>query len=171
MAKRVKVYGTKGSEFGVLSELKKIKKINGQIRTVTLEIEPNLPLGGDTTADEYGTYVDAMQDYRFSDGTGNAGDAIKTNPAIRKSIDNMVSGKRRPEAELDAISIEMAKEVVWDVLEFIAEGGNHVYQPWKGTSSENLQETGTLFDSVVARVTKGKSANKGKGGATIFYGR
>lgn len=166
MAKRTQRVSSKGDAFGVLSELKKIEKINGQVRTITIEVESKEVPHGKSTIDvqEYATYVDNMMSYHFSDGTGNSMDAINTNPKIQKSLDNMVSGKSRPSDELDAISKEMGMEVLEDVLDFILEGGNRVYQPWKGTNSSNLIVEGHLYDSIVVRV-----ARKNKG--DIFYGR
>lgn len=168
MAKRTQRVGSKGDAFGVLSELKKIKKINGQIRTITIEVESKeVPHGKNSTINvqEYATYVDNMMNYHFSDGAGRAEEAISMNKKIQDSLNSMVSGgKSRPSEELDEISKEMGIEVLNDVLNFILEGGNRVYQPWKGTNTDNLIVDGHLYDSLVVRV-----ARKNKG--DIFYGR
>jgi hypothetical protein len=66
----------------------------------------------------------------------------------------MVSGKRRPEKELDKLSKRMAKITVDNVLKFVEDGAHRNYQEWKGTNDENLKEHGKLIDSIVGVVYK-----------------
>lgn len=163
-------------DFGVLKELKRLEKINGSVRTVSIEIEDNYrPHGsGVISASEYGQYLDdgryaiglgvPAKNYHFSDGNGEIYENVWSNPQIRKSVDGIVSGKRRPSEELDRISEIMAKEAVGNIINFIDSGAHRNYQPWKGTNSENLKDTGTLRDSIVGSV-------KHKNGKIIWRGR
>lgn len=162
--------------FGVLKELKRLEKINGSVRRVNVEIEDNYrPHGNDfISASEYGYYLDTgkyadglgvqPKNYHFSDGNGEIYDDIWSNPDIRKSVDGIVSGKRRPSEELDRISEIMAKEAVQNIVDFIDSGAHRNYQSWKGTNSENLQDTGNLRDSIVGSVvhTNGKTIWRGR---------
>ena len=152
-------------EFGVLKELKRLEKINGSVRRVHIEIEDNYRSHGSSdviSAAEYGHYLDTgkyakglgvpPKNYHFSDGDGNIYEDVWSNPEIRKSVDGIVSGKRRPSEELDRISEVMAKEAVDNIVNFIDSGAHRNYQSWKGTNSENLKDTGTLRDSIIGTV-------------------
>lgn len=141
-------------EFEVLKELKRLEKINGSVREVNVVIESSGFYNEDPAV--YGSALDQGRNpkvkpgnnYHFSDGNGMEPDYF-SNPKIRKSIDGMVSGKRRPAEELDEITAEMARMAANHVVEFIDSGAHRNYQPWKGTSSDNLYETGRLRDSIV----------------------
>ncbi|MGL5803112.1 MAG: hypothetical protein ACRCX7_11060 [Cetobacterium sp.] len=157
----------KSTEYEVLKDLKRISKINGAVRTVSIAINSS-GSGRDNPA-VYGSALDSgnvpgqKQDYHFSDAGGYTPDYF-SNPKIKKSIDGIVSGKRRPSDELDDISIEMAKMAAGSVVEFIDTGANWNYQWWKGTNSENLYETGKLRDSIVGVASR-------KDGKVIWRGR
>jgi hypothetical protein len=139
-------------DLDVLKELKKLKKVNGQIRTVKIEInDPEvakyaIPL-------DKGSVPGQRQNYHYSDGDGTPIDYFNDKD-IKKSIDGMVSGKKRPTEELDKLSEKMAKITVKHVVKFIEEGAHRNYQEWKGTNDENLKEDGDLIDSIVGVVYK-----------------
>lgn len=157
----------KTSPYVVLKELDKIEKINGSIRTVSIGIENN-GIGRENPA-VYGSALDEgnvpglKHNYHFSDGDGTEPDYF-SNSKIQSSIDGIVSGKRRPSSELDDISAEMARIAANDVVDFIDAGAHRNYQWWKGTSSENLYETGKLRDSIIGIA-------KRKDGKEIWRGR
>ena len=154
------------SEFDVLKDLKRIQKINGSVRTVSIGINSS-GVGREDPA-IYGAALDSgkvpgqKQNYHFSDGDGIEPDYF-ANRKIQKSIDGIVSGKRRASDELDDISIEMAKMATGNVIDFIDSGAHRNYQRWKGTNDENLYETGKLRDSVVGIVSRsGKEIWRGR---------
>lgn len=164
-------------DFDILKELKRLEKINGSVRRVNIEIEDNYRSHGSSgiiSASEYGQYLDdgsyakglgvPPKNYHFSDGDGNIYENIWNNPQIKKSVDGIVSGKRRPSEELDKISEVMAKEAVGNIINFIDSGAHRNYQDWKGTNSENLMDTGTLRDSIIGSVVH-------KNGKLIWRGR
>jgi hypothetical protein len=139
-------------DFMVLKELKKLQKINGQIRTVKVEINDPEVAKYAVPLDK-GTVPGQRQNYHFSDGDGVPIDYFNDR-VIKKSINSMVSGKRRPEKELDKLSKRMAKITVDNVLKFVEDGAHRNYQEWKGTNDENLKEHGKLIDSIVGVVYK-----------------
>ena len=157
----------KDKEFSVLKELDAIKKINGQIRTVSVSIESSGVGREDPaiygTALDKGTVPGLKQNYHFSDAGGYEPDYL-SHPEIKVSIDGMVSGKRRPSSELDKLTAVMARLAAESVVEFIDTGAHWNYQDWKGTNSENLYETGKLRDSIVG-------VAKRKDGKEIWRGR
>lgn len=147
---------------GVINELREIEKINGATRKVKIVVDNHLG------AAEYADYVNDKPLYKFSDGDGAIMDTVMRSRKIRKSINKLASvsgGKyvRRKEAELDELTILMAKRATKNIRDFIKTGGNHVYQHWKGTDQLNLWETGNLWSSVGWVVTKkGKVYAKGR---------
>ncbi|MGL4999969.1 MAG: hypothetical protein ACRC5T_13480 [Cetobacterium sp.] len=156
---------------GILTRLSELKEINGSTRTITIELENIINPRSDVSTQVYGKMLDTYsryRDYKFSQGTADHGQSrIDSNPTIQKSLKSIGSGvrkrgQRRPESELDLISKEMAKDVVEDILQFIASGGNNVPQPWKKDGGQNLLETGSLMDSVYAKITSKTKRGKGK---------
>lgn len=147
----------KKTDFTIIKDLKRIEKINGSVRSVSIGIEDNYRKCGNrlVSAAKYGSALDEnnvpgqKRNYHFSDAGGKLLENIWELPDIKKSVDSIVSGKRRDSAELDHITELMAKEAVDDIKKFIMNGAHRVYQPWKGTNTENLVETETLYNSIV----------------------
>lgn len=144
-------------DLDVVKEIKRIKKINGEIRTVTVEID-------DQEVAKYAIPTDSKMDpnYHYSDGDGTPIDYFNI-PEIKASLDGMVKGKKRPSEELDKISVEMAKVTANHVVDFIESGAHRNYQKWKGTNDENLIVSGKLRDSIVGvAYKKGKEIGRGR---------
>ncbi|MGL5716963.1 MAG: hypothetical protein ACRCX2_28365 [Paraclostridium sp.] len=144
-------------DLDVLKEIKSINKINGQIRTVTVEID-------DPEVAKYAIPTDSKFDpnYNYSDGDGTQINYFDI-PEIKDSIDGMVKGKKRPSEELDRISEVMARVTAEKVVDFIESGAHRNYQKWKGTNDENLIVSGKLRDSIVGvAYRKGKEIYRGR---------
>lgn len=152
----------KNDTFKTINSLRKIQELNGATRKVKIVVDNHLG------AAEYADYVNAKPSYKFSDGNDQIMDTIMRSRKIKKSINKLASvsgGKyvRRKESELDELTVLMAKRATKNVKDFIKNGGNHVYQHWKGTDQLNLWETGNLWSSIGWVVTKkGKVYAKGR---------
>ena len=152
----------KNDTFKTINSLRKIQELNGATRKVKIVVDNHLG------AAEYADYVNAKPSYKFSDGNDQIMDTVMRSRKIKKSINKLASvsgGKyvRRKESELDELSVLMAKRATKNVRDFIKNGGNHVYQHWKGTDQLNLWETGNLWSSIGWVVTKkGKVYAKGR---------
>lgn len=152
----------KNDTFKTINSLRKIQELNGATRKVKIVVDNHLG------AAEYADYVNAKPSYKFSDGNNQIMDTIMRSRKIKKSINKLASvsgGKRvrRKESELDELSVLMAKRATKNVKDFIKNGGNHVYQYWKGTDQLNIWETGNLWSSIGWVVTKkGKVYAKGR---------
>ena len=145
----------------ILKTLKKIKKVNGEVRRISIGISGDVyrEHGSKTvSAAEYGAELDSgvygRGRYHFSDGdgVGDIYDDILKEPEIQKSINGIVSGKRRGSKEMDRISEIAAKMVVRKITSFIDAGAHRHYQWWKGGNDSNLIETGALRHAIFGQV-------------------
>lgn len=153
---------SKSNVYKTINRLKKIQELNGATRRVKIVVDSYLG------ADEYADYVNEKPEYHFSDGNGDIMGTIMRSKKIKKSVNKLASvsgGKyvRRKESELDELTVLMAKKATKNIRDFIKNGGNHIYQPWKKSSNLNLWETGNLWSSIGWVVTKkGKIYAKGR---------